>query len=510
MTQREVLVGRIHTGTTRGWTEALAIADGTVERIGAEAEVRAGVPEGTPVRRVDTVVPGLVDSHIHVLWGGRGLNEVDVSAATSIDQVLDGIAAFARDLPGDAWVLGDGGFDELSLRERRMPTLAELDVAAGGRPLLLGRRAHDALVNTEGLRRAGITAQTADPEGGHILRDVGGAPTGLLLERPAVALVEAVVPPAAADDAVRWIIQAQRPLLEKGITAVADPALRPMEIDYYVRAYHREQLMLRTTVFPLGSNDEDPYELDAAVADTGIGSCDAGILRVGPVKLFVDGAGALGTALRHEPWPGTDSVGIQTITGEALDRYAEWAWREGRGLGVHTVGPRAVELALDAFAKASDGKPWPRGRVHLIHAYLEQTPELMARASALGVGAALQPALNASVAREVNERLGGRADIVDVPRWLRSGTLCGGGSDGPGLEIDPFVFIAGLEGELGRDAAVRFYTGDSAAVIGASYGTLVPGAPADLIELSDPWEPGQMPARRRVRSSLAARREDAP
>lgn len=498
MARREILAGRIHTGTDRGWGEAIEIADGCVVAAGDRSRITAAAASSTPVREVGAVLPGLVDSHIHILWGGRAGGEVDVSAATSIPAILAELERFARGLPEGAWLLGDGGFDQFSLRERRMPTLEELDRASNGHPLLLSRRGHDGLANSEALRRAGLMDAVPDPPGGHIVRGADGVPSGLLLERPAVALVEAVVPPADAGRAAEWIAAAQRPLLALGITAVADPALTPTEIGYYVHASRTGRLPLRTTVFPLGANDVDPHDLDVAVAATGIADCDPESLRLGPVKLFVDGAGALGTALRHEVWPGTDSAGIQTTTDEVIERYARWAWEKGQGLGVHTVGPLAVELALDAFERASGGEPWPRGRVHLIHAYLEQTPELMARARALGVGVALQPALNAGVEREVNARLDGRARMIDAVAWRESGVHCGGGSDGPGLETDPFVFIAALEERIGCDRAIRFYTGDSAAVIGAPYGTLVPGAPADRIELSGVWAAGQLPETRRV------------
>lgn len=486
----EVILGRIFTGTERGWVEAIGIAGGRVLCAGTVAEVRARVARGTPERMVDTLIPGFVDSHVHVLWMGRGAHELDVSGARSIREVLTAVRAYAEGLPSDAWILGDGGFDEMALLERRMPTLQELDDASAGHPLLLGRRAHDAFVNSEALTRAGIGLGTPDPVGGHIERNEAGDPTGLLLERPAAALIEAFVPPRDADTVAEWISAAQGVLLEVGVTAVADPALTPAEIGYYVHAHRTGRLRARTTVFPLATSAVTPEELQEAVVATGIYDCDPEMLRVGPVKVFLDGAGALGTALRYENWPGTASAGIQTTPTSVLQDYADWAWREGRGVGVHAVGPRAVEIALDCFQRASGGQPWPVGRVHLIHAYLEQPDRLMERARGLGVGAALQPALNAAVSPEVRARLGEDVDIVDAARWVDSGVLCGGGSDGPGVEYDPLVFIRALEPTIGRDRALRLFTGDSAAIIGAPYGTLIPGAVADRIELSGGWPSG--------------------
>lgn len=498
----EIIVGRIFTGTARGWVEAIGLAGGRVVRAGAETDVRAHMAPGSTRRRVEVLVPGFVDSHIHVLWMGRGANQLDVSGETSIADVLASIERHARSLPPGEWILGDAGFDENQLAEGRMPTVAELDSASAGHPLVLGRRAHDALANSAGLRLAGVTAQTPDPVGGHIERDAHGRPTGLLLERPAAALVESAVPPPDPDAAAGWIEDAQTVLRGEGITAVADPALTPAEIGHYVHAYRTGRLRLRTTVFPLATNEVTPEELEDAVAATGIYECDPSVLRVGPVKIFVDGAGALGNALRHSPWPGTTSVGIQTTPTSVIQAYADWAWRTGRGVGVHTVGSRAVEIALDCFERASGGAAWPTGRVHLIHAYLEQPAELMERARRLGVGAAVQPALNRAVAPEVRVRLGADVDIVGAARWIASGVVCGGGSDGPGVEYDPLVFIAELESEIGRDRAVRFFTGDAAAIIGAPCGTLDVGGVADYVELTGPWRAGQPPERAAVVSSL--------
>lgn len=500
-----VVVGEIHLGTEEGWVDAMLIDGGRVKAVGTRSEILALAPGRVEVRETGIVVPGFVDSHMHALWLGRGASEFDVSEVESIAVMLTCIREYAATLNEGDWILGNGGFDEEAVQERRLPTMAELDDATGGHPLLLSRRAHDAFTNTAALTLAGVTQSTPDPPGGHIDRDGSGSPTGLLLERSAAAIVEAVVPAVQPGIAHAWLSEAYRRLREVGIAAIADPALTPPEIAHYVSAYHAGLVTVRTTVFPLGSAEVDPYDLDAAVDATGIDECDPEVLRRGPVKIFLDGAGALGTALRVEPWPGTGSRGIQATPTAILKKYAEWAWKEHRGLGIHAVGPAAVSLALDILEDVSGGQRWVTGRVHLIHAYLEQTDYTMRRAARLGIGVALQPALYDVVRPEVTARIGPDADIVDAARWMAAGVLCGGGSDAPGCEFDALEIMPVLEESIGRDRAIRFFTADAARIIESNAGTLLPGAPADYLELDGDWMVGHRGALRRSVFALDSR-----
>ncbi|KAA9106036.1 amidohydrolase [Microbacterium rhizomatis] len=496
------LVGRIHTGTEQGWVQAILVEGGRVTVVGSREEVLSHAPAEVVVQDVGVVVPGFVDSHMHALWLGRGASEFDVSEVPSVADMLAQLREYADSLEPGAWILGNGGYDEESVRERRLPTIEELDEAAGGRPLLLSRRAHDALTNSEALRRAGVDSTTPDPPGGHIQRGPGGAPTGLLLERSAASIVEEVVPAPSTEAAHGWLVEAYRQLRSVGITAISDPALSPSEISFFVSAYHAGLMSVRTTVFPLGTANVDPYALEAAVVATGIDECDPEVLRRGPVKIFLDGAGALGTALRKEPWPGTTSAGIQATPTDVLESYAQWAWAEGGGLGIHAVGPEAVRLAVEVLGKVSGGARWETGRVHLIHAYLEQDEAVMRKAADLGIGAALQPALYDVVRPEVTARLGPGADIVDASRWMAAGVLCGGGSDGPGCEFDPLEILPALEQSIGRDRAIRFFTSDAARIVKATAGTLLPGAPADYVELAGEWAVGTRAVRTKSVSAL--------
>ena len=144
--------------------QAVAIEDGVVAATGAATEVAAAVPAGTATRALPgTVVPGLIDSHVHMLWWGRERDRVSLAGVRSIAEITRRIADFAAANPGRGWLEGSADIDARDLAEGRFPTHAELEEATGGRPLLLDRRSHDGLVNTSALRVAGIGAADRGP-----------------------------------------------------------------------------------------------------------------------------------------------------------------------------------------------------------------------------------------------------------------------------------------------------------------------------------------------------------
>ncbi|SDT33198.1 amidohydrolase [Actinoplanes derwentensis] len=300
-----VIIGDVITlDPVRPRVTAVAIVNGRIAATGSPADARAAVPAGTPEVTVSgTIIPGFVDSHVHLLWAGRRASRVSLTGATSIAEVQQRIRAHALANPGDGWIEADDDLDPWDLAENRLPTAAELETAAPGRGVLLDRRGHDALVNTTALHRAGITSATPDPPGGRIDRDPNGEPTGLLVEHPAVALARAVIPPPSGADHHRWIENGQRELLAHGITTAMDPAVSTAELSAYADAARAGTLQLRVTAMPLGSETTTFADLDRAAETCGLETADPHLLVRGPTKLFLDGGGSLGTALLSTPWP---------------------------------------------------------------------------------------------------------------------------------------------------------------------------------------------------------------
>ena len=488
--------------------EAVAIAGGRVLATGSAGEALAACPAGTPTLELPgTVVPGLIDSHVHMLWGGRGSRQLEVSDAKSVAELLQRVREYAAANPDRPWIAGSAGLDPEDLAEGRFPTAAELNQASGGRPVFLDRRSHDALVDSAALAAAGIGAGTADPPGGVIERDADGAATGFLVERPAAELVESCMPEVSTEERLGWLAAIQPRFLAAGITTVVDPALEAAELVAYATAAERGALALRVTGMPLGDGEVPPAERAAAFAAAGaeLGERAGERWRIGPWKLFLDGGGSLGTALLHQPWPGTDGYyGNQTTSTEGLNAYAVWAAQTGAGLGVHCVGGAAIDLFLEACAKAAAARPLAGLGFTAIHAYLWPSAEQMERLRDLDVLVATQSPLQWSFGPGLVRRFGAAAVGRAHPMrsWLRSGAVVGGGSDGTGFGVEAPVeplwafwqmrtrAIEGSEEPVGPQEAVDaeqalalYTTGAAAVAMAPDRGRLAPGCAADLAAL---------------------------
>lgn len=287
-----IVLGRVLTlDPARPEAEAIAIVGGRIAMVGRAAEVLEHRDAATEVVDLGAglVTPGLVDAHAHLLGLGRGLEEVDLRGARSIDEVVQRVRAADQ---GQAWLLGRG-WDQNLWPGQAMPTHHPLSEAFGERPVWLRRiDGHAGWANAAALRAAGIARGQADPEGGEILRDAAGEPTGVLVDA-AMGLVQPPAPTAA--DLRRQLAAAQAHVLARGLTGVHDMGVGP-EVD----ALYRERLAA-----------EDPAErLHLRV----MGYADASWLptlerrgqRPGPddryalvgVKLYADGAlGSRGAAL---------------------------------------------------------------------------------------------------------------------------------------------------------------------------------------------------------------------
>ncbi len=486
---------------------AVGIVDGRVVATGTRDEALAACPPGTTELALPgTIVPGLIDSHVHMLWGGRGTEELEVGDAKSVAEVLERLRAFAAAHPDREWLAGRAGIDPEFLAEGRFPTAAELDQAAVGRPVFLDRRSHDALASTAALAAAGIGAGTADPPGGVIERDADGEPTGFLIERPAAELVERAMPTPTLEDRLRWLAAIQPRFVAAGITGVVDPALEAAELIAYATAAERGELSLRVTGMPLGDGEVPPAERAAAFTAAGVDLGARGERwRIGPWKLFLDGGGSLGTALLYEPWPGTDDyLGHQTTSTAGLKEYATWAAETGAGLGVHCVGSAAIDLFIEACARAAAVRPLAGLGFTAIHAYLWPSAEQMARIRDLDVLVATQSPLQYTFGPGLVRRFGAEAIGRAHPMrsWLESGAIVGGGSDGTGHGVEAPIAplwafwqmrtraIEGSNEPIGPQEAVTpeqalalYTTGAAQIAMAPERGRLAPGSVADLAAL---------------------------
>ncbi|RAY16871.1 hypothetical protein DPM19_01510 [Actinomadura craniellae] len=493
--------------------EALAIRGGRVVSAGSLDQARAALGEHAPVLDLGgaTVLPGLIDTHMHLLWTGLAHVLLDLAGARSIEDVIAATRAWADAHPEAPWVVSSDGWETEDIAERRLPDRDELDRACPDRPVLILRCGHEGVANSVALELAGLTDGTPDPPGGRLGRDAGGRLTGVLVEPPAIELVRRHMPPPGDRDRRTAITVAAEAALAAGLTSVIEPGLRAEELATYQGLHADGELPLRVTAMPLLVAGAPVTDEIARLSGLGVRSgFGDDRLRLGPVKVFLDGGGSLGTAYLREPWPGRcGDHGQLLLDPDSMRTLAAGLVRHGWSLGVHAVGGGALDLLFDVLDHADRVAPVRPLRCQAIHAYLTPSERNMADARRLGVVVATQPTMQEQFAGRLIAQLGRDAAAAATPlaTWQRAGVRLAGGSDSP---VTPFQPLRGIwqavtrhhapsGGPLGADerldvaAALRMYTSDAAyaAFNDHAVGVLRPGMRADWVALGA--DPAQCP-----------------
>jgi len=491
---------------------AMAVVNGRIAAVGPVQEARDAA--GTGAREVvfseGAIIPGLIDTHNHMYWTGMQLCLADLSRCTSIAEIQAVIHDHAAKNPGAPWVVSGSGWHVAKLKEQRYPTRQELDAACADRPVYLPRVGHAAAVNSAALRIAGIGRDTPDPAGGKIERNpVSGEPTGLLLEPPAFEPVARLVPPIRRDEQLGAMREIQKRYHAAGITGIMDPGVTPEVMAIYQDLWECGELSMRAVAMPLADSSRPVEEVLAGFASwgtrTGFGNER---LKIGGIKLYIDGGASLGTALMREPYPDERcNCGIQVTSTAVFRRIAAFCAENRWSLGVHVVGGRAIDIALEVFGEIDGTHSIRDLRFCLIHAYLWPSQKNIARARALGVVVATQPSMQYTFGPLLVKRFGAvlMGKATPIRAWLDGGVVVGGGSDSP---VTPYLPLLGMwqartrriEGSdeaIGREEAVSaeealaMYTRDAAYVSFSERerGILRPGMLADWVALSvDPLE----------------------
>jgi predicted amidohydrolase YtcJ len=345
MTSRLYVNGKVFTGAgPADFADAFEITDGRFSRVGRVD----GVPAGAVDLGGRTVLPGLIDIHTHPAFMATLTRSVPLHppAVTTLASMLDQLRAHPnRGKGADSWIEGHG-YNESRYPEGG-PTRLDLDRVSATQPVFVRRSdGHTAVVNSRALEVAGITRDTPDPPGARYDRGPDGEPTGLLVEMAAVEHVHGFVPVPSRDRQVRDIVEVGDHLLRFGIVAVNDLlatfVASPLELfrDAAARGFLPQCVLF--------------YGADALPEVTP--EARAGRIRVGGVKLFMDGVCANRTAWTLDPYPGTSNdVGLRTITDEELRRAVDWARANRLQVCIHSMGDRAIQHILDLF---EDEEPW--------------------------------------------------------------------------------------------------------------------------------------------------------
>ncbi len=417
---------------------AVAVRDGLIAFAGSVREAMA--LKGPATRLLDlgdaTVIPGIVDAHLHLLGLGESLEEVDLRGAASYDEVVARVAARARTAPPGAWIRGRG-WDQNRWPVRAFPTEAALSRAVPDHPVVLERvDGHALLLNARALRLAGIVAATPDPPGGRILRYTDGSPTGVLVDN-AMDLADRAVPAPSPADVRAAVLAAIDHLHRWGLTGIHDPWVTQPTIAVYEDLARAGRFDLRDYVMIAG----DSADLAAAFARGPQDGLYDGRLWLRSIKLFADGAlGSRGAALLEPYSDDPGNTGLLVTDTNDIRAVAIAALRHGFQLCVHAIGDRANRLVLDAYQAALDTVPTADHRFRIEHAQVISPPDLP-RFAALGVIPSMQTSHQTSDMTWAMDRLGWTR-VQGAYAWrslLATGVVIPNGTDAPVEPVNPMI-----------------------------------------------------------------------
>jgi predicted amidohydrolase YtcJ len=510
-----VIARRIHLLADAEPVRAILVRGGRVALAGAEAAVRAAARADARVESLgDAVVtPGITDAHVHLTAWALARRRVDLNAARTLEEGAAAVRAFVVANAGDGWVRGLGWDVH---RWGRLPTRGELDAACPGRPAYLeSHDIHAAWLNSAALAACGIGRHTPDPPGGEVVRDPAtGEPTGVLKEN-AMELARPHLPEPGWAETRAALLDAQRECHRLGLTGV-----HSVEVDglaHFSSLLEADELRLRVLqAIPA-------FRLDEAIRVGLRSGFGGGWLRIGGVKMFLDGALGSRTAWLREPYEGTEAdLGVQTLPSGEFRALVGRAAAAGIASTVHAIGDEAVELALDVLGSAATLKSMPHRIEHLQLC----PPDLWERAARSGVVASMQPVhllTDIPAAERQWGHLRSRGAYAFAP-LLAEGMTLAFGSDVPVETCDPrpglFAAVKRVgwdggpagewwpENRLSAEAALRAYTEGPAVASGEAHrrGRLLPGYDADLVAWSvDPLEcePGELRAMECVLTAVA-------
>jgi predicted amidohydrolase YtcJ len=435
-----VLAQRVYTAdSARPVAEAFAVRADRIVFVGGRQAALARRAAGTRILDLPdrTIIPGITDAHAHLLSLGLSLRNVDLVGATSFDEVVARVVARAKSAPAGTWILGFG-WDQTLWPVQQFPVHDALSRAVPDHPVVLTRiDGHVLLANANAMALAGVTAATADPEGGRVVRKPRTEePTGVFVDN-AMGLVRRAVPPPSADDTKQALLSAQPEVHRWGVVAVHDA--RESESTTAVLGGLAQTGRLTLRVYAMVADDS--AALAHAFARGPQSALYGGHLWIRCIKLFADGGlGSRGAALLVPYSDDTLNRGLVVTPPAHLQDVATRALRAGFQVATHAIGDRANRLVLDAYEAALREVPTRDHRFRIEHAQV-LSPEDIPRFAHLGVIPSMQTTHQTTDMRWAEARLG-RERVKGAYAWrslLATGVIIPNGTDFPVEAVNPLL-----------------------------------------------------------------------
>ncbi|XP_060179167.1 protein LONG AFTER FAR-RED 3 isoform X2 [Lycium barbarum] len=389
--------GTIYTSDeTLPFADSMAIRNGRILRVGNYSSIKKLERTWTKELNLDgkIVVPGFIDSHVHFIPGGLQMARVELRGVNTKDLFVDKIRKAVANVKQGSWLLGGGWNNDIWGGD--LPMASWIDSITPHNPVWLSRMdGHMGLANTVALTLAGLSRNNENPNGGAIVRNNDGEPTGLLIDS-AMKLVLSHIPEASVDERREALLRASNHALKRGVTTVVDfgryfPGSSPEYpwedfSDVYKWADLSGNMMIRVCLF-------FPMETWSRLVDlmSKSGRVLSQWIYLGGVKAFADGSLGSNSALFREPYvDDPNNYGLQVVDLDDLYNMTLSSDKSGLQVSIHAIGDRANDLILDMYASVASEKQIRDRRFRIEHAQ-HLAPGTVARFGEQSVIASVQP-----------------------------------------------------------------------------------------------------------------------
>ena len=478
--------------------DAIAVQNGKVVSTGTAEDLRTGY---SGFEEIDgegrTLIPGLIDAHVHVMGLGYQQLDVDVQGVDSLEETLEIIGQYAEDNPDLEWIRGRG-WNQVLWEENEFPTAEDLDRVVPDRPVYLTRvDGHAAWTNSRAMEIAGISRDTPDLQGGVVVRDEFGDATGIFVDAT-MNYIEEHIPTRTPEENSQAFELALQEMAEHGLTSVHDARVNVATWEMYKDFADEGKLITRIYAMIGGTGDT----FDELAQNGPIESYANDMLALRSVKISADGAlGSRGAAMIEHYHDDPGNSGLLFYDQQELNEMVIKGASNGFQMNIHAIGDAANRQVLDAFQNAEEELGDQSDLRHRVeHAQIVH-PDDIPRFVELDLIASMQPTHATSDMNMAEDRVGSER-MEGAYAWqtfLDQGTVIAGGSDFPVENVNPFYGLyssitrqdhGGMppggwysEHRLSREETLRIFTRDAAYAAHQEdvLGTLETGKWADFI-----------------------------
>lgn len=395
-----------------------------------------------------TMLPGLIDGHAHFMGLGFNLLKVDVRGVKSADATAKKVASYVKANPGLEWIIGRG-WNQVLWPDKQFPTAKDLDEYVTDKPVVLTRvDGHAVWLNSKAMTLAGIDKHSVSPDGGEIVKDENGEPTGVLIDN-AEQLIWQKVPEESAQKWELAFDKVNKHLLSLGITSVHDAGVGYRGYQFFNKKLAQGDFKVR--VYGMLSGADEKL---AEMLNKGYINDEQDLLSIRSVKIYGDGAlGSRGAALLVPYDDDKENSGLLVTKPETLRVLFADIFEHDFQINIHAIGDRANKIALDEFEFAYQNKPKAKQfRNRIEHAQVVHLDDIP-RFKQLAVLPSMQPT-HATSDKNMAEARIGKDRLKGAYAWqtfLRQGSKVVSGSDFPVELANPFYGLHAAVTRQDRD-----------------------------------------------------------